>query len=90
MKNINADFTASQVTVATTATKVYTGEAGAREVTIENHGTTDVYIGKSGVLTTTGFLLPGTKGASVTLPSTKDIYAIVASGTQAVSVLVTR
>lgn len=88
-KTLNEDFSTAQVTVTTTATKIVTGQMGVDEVTIENLGTTDVYIGKAGVLTTTGFLLPGSKGASLTLTCTQDIYGIVASGTQAVSILVT-
>jgi hypothetical protein len=88
-KTMNEDFSTAQVSVGSTATKIYTGQSGVDEVTIANLGTTDVFIGKSGVTTSTGFLLPGTKGASLTLCSTVDIYGIVASGSQAVSVLVT-
>jgi hypothetical protein len=88
-KTIYEDFAVSQVTVGTTATKIVSGIPGTDEVTIENLGTTDVYIGKSTVTTANGFLLPGTKGASITLGATQDIYGIVGAGTQAVSILVT-
>lgn len=88
-KTIHEDFSTAQVSVGTTATKLYTGQSGVDEVTIENLGTTPVYLGKAGVTVSNGFLLPGAVGASLTLTTTSDIYGIVASGTQSVAVLVT-
>lgn len=89
MKKSYEDFATSQVTVAATATLILAGADGRDEVTIEQLGTTPVYIGKAGVTTSTGLLLPGVIGASLTLPATTSIYGITASGTQAVAVLVT-
>lgn len=77
----------NQVTVATTVggTQIIPARIGRSAVTITNFGTTDVYLGNSGVTTTTGSLLVGTKGASVTIPTSAAIFGIVATGTQAVS-----
>jgi len=89
MKNTYEDFSTAQVTVGITATLIAASKSGIDKVTIENLGTTPVYIGKSNVSATNGFLLPGTIGASITLSATTDIYGIVATGTQAVAVLET-
>jgi hypothetical protein len=89
VKTLSENFSTSQVSVGTTATKILPGKAGVDEITIENLGTTQVFIGGPGVTAATGFPLPGVAGASITLTTTQDIYGIVASGTQTVAVLVT-
>jgi len=78
---------AGQFTVSTTAGIAVPARAGRSAVTITNLGTTDVFIGPSGVTATTGHLLPGIKGASITVPTSAAIYAIIAAGSQAVSYL---
>lgn len=60
---------------------------GRHAVTIVNHGTTDVFIGRKGLTISTGVLLVGTKGASITIPTQDDVYGITGGGTQAVGVL---
>lgn len=89
MKKPYEDFTTSQVTVAATATLIAASADGRDEVTIQQLGTTPVYLGKANVTTANGFPLPGVAGSSITLPATTGIYGITASGTQAVAVLVT-
>lgn len=91
MKKSYEDFTTSQVTISATAggTLIVDAAAGRDEVTIQQLGTTPVYIGKSGVTTSTGFPLPGVAGSSITIPVTTSIFGITASGSQAVAVLVT-
>lgn len=79
-------LSATQVTVGTTATKVCGARATPRKVTFVNLGTTDVFLGGSAVTTSNGVLLVGTKGASLTLETSADIYAIVTAATQAISV----
>ena len=76
-----------QVSVATTAggTLICAARATRRSITIVNLGTTDVYIGASGLTTSTGLLLLGAKGAAITLETAAEIYGIVGSGTQSVS-----
>ena len=77
--------TTNQVSVGATATQIVAARAGRGGVIIVQHGTTDVFIGGAGVSATNGVLLPGNKGASITLPDTGAIFGITASGTQTVS-----
>lgn len=59
---------------------------GKKRVTFVNHGTTAVYIGKTGVTALTGLLLAGAVGQTLTLRANAALYAITASGTQVISV----
>ena len=74
-------FATSQATATTTATQVLAARNGRNAVTIENTSATAVYLGPAGVTAATGFLLPGTIGATVTLPVTAALYAVTATGT---------
>jgi len=85
MKSLNTGLKTGQAVVASTATLIAASRIGRDTVIIENHGTTNVFIGASDVTTSTGLLLPGVVGASVALETTSAIYGIVATGTQAVS-----
>lgn len=84
-------FAASQVSVDTTVGGVLLAadRPGRVAVTVVNEGTTDVRLGQNGVTTATGGLLTGTKGASVTLPTSAAVYGIVGTGSQVVSVFET-
>ncbi len=75
------------VSVSTTATLVVAARTGRSSITIENEGTTPVYIGNSASVTptTSRVLLPGSVGASITLNYTGAVYGITASGSQTVS-----
>lgn len=86
-----ATLATNQVSVAATAggTVIAALRAGRNAITIINGGSTAVYIGVSGVSTTTGALLPGVAGAALTIPTTAAVYGITASGTQTVSFLET-
>lgn len=81
-----ANLITNQVTVAATATLIAASRPGRRQVVIVQLGATDVYLGGSAVSTTTGLLLTGTKGTTITIETTGAIYGIVAAATQAVSV----
>lgn len=83
----NGTIASAQVSVATTATQLVAARATRQAVTIVNHGTTDVLIGLSGVTTSTGLLLAGVKGQTITIYTTAAVYGIVGTGTQTVSVL---
>jgi len=90
----SAAFAATQVSCASTATSFLSARTGASgtariSATIENTGTTAVYVGASGVTTSTGMLLPGIVGASLTINTTAALYCIVATGTETVTVLET-
>lgn len=83
----DGNFRAAQVTVTTTATQIIGARQGRVSVTITNLGATDVYIGDASVVSNTGHLLNGAKGASITLPATNPIYGITGTGSQRVSVI---
>ena len=84
---LNEAFETTQVVVGATPTLLAAGRIGADDITIENLGTTQVFIGNANVSPTTGFPIPGVAGASLTIPVTTDVFGIVASGTQPVAVL---
>ena len=84
-----AALATGQVSCASTDTTLVaarTGVAGTgrASVTVTNAGTTDVWIGNSGLTTATGVLLVGIKGASLTLNTTAAIHCIVSSTAQTV------
>ena len=85
------NFASSQVSVDTTSggKLIAAVRTGRGAITIINTGPIAVYIGPSGVTTSTGTLLPGIAGASITIPTTAAVYGIVSSGSQTVSVLET-
>lgn len=80
-----ANFTPAQVSVASTATLIAAQRTTRQLISIVNTTTTAIYIGGSGVTTTTGQLLPGVVGASITVPTTAALYGIVATGTATVT-----
>ena len=77
----------NQVSVLATATLIAAARAGRSMITIVNGGTTDVFVGGSGVTAGTGVLLVGIKGASITIPTSGAVYGITGGGSQAVSFL---
>jgi len=79
------NFATSQVALSTTASLIVAARATRASVTIVNLSTTDIYLGGSGVTTSNGQLLLGTKGTAVTISAVGDVYGIVASGTPSVS-----
>lgn len=81
------NFASSQHLVTNTASLIVAARPGRIAVTIQQLGSTFVYLGMTaGVTTSTGIPLLGTPGASITLPVTSAIYGIVPAGTQNVSV----
>lgn len=77
----------SQKTVGTSATKLCDAVSSRKKLVVVNHGTTPVYVGKSGVTTSTGVLLAGVAGQTLYLDTAGELYGITASGTQVVGVL---
>lgn len=84
------ELSTSQVSVTSTAVLLAAANKGNRQhITIVNDGTTDVWIGNSSsVTTTTGVLLAGIKGQTLTLYTSDAVYGIVASTAQTVSVAI--
>ena len=82
-----ANWAVDQVDVDGTADLIAAARATRRSVVIQNLGSTAVYLGPtSGVLTTDGFLLPGTTGAAFHVPWTGAVYGITSGATQRVAV----
>lgn len=75
----------NQVSVTSAGVLIVAARDPRNSVTVENLGTVAVYLGNSGVTTTTGFLLPGVVGASVTFPFAGAVYGVVASTSQSVA-----
>ena len=75
----------AQPSATTTSGPIVAARPGRATVTIENTGSVPVYIGPTGVPTTTGFLLPGVAGASVTIGFSGEIDAVTASSTAALT-----
>lgn len=73
--------TINQVSVTSTATEIKAANVNRHDITIVNHSTTDIYLGKDNTVTTAnGILLPA-KGFCVVEGWDGDMYGIVASGT---------
>jgi hypothetical protein len=74
-----------QVSVTSSGTTLIAAErAGRGRITVIQHGTTPVYVGLTGVTTTTGALLAGVAGATLTFDTEAAIYG-ASGGTQTVS-----
>lgn len=79
----------SQVSVSNAAaTPIVPINQRRTSLTLINHGTNDVFIGTDATVTTsTGALLSGTKGSSLTFTNTAALYAIAATSAQTISVI---
>jgi hypothetical protein len=76
----------NQITIAATATLIRSTNANRSAIVVVNHGSTNVFIGFTNAVTTsTGVMLVGIPGSSLTFQTRSDIYGIAASGTQAIS-----
>ena len=74
-----------QASVGTTVSVIIPARTVRSSLTLINESTTVVRYGPAGVTLANGAYLAGVVGASVTLDSAAAIYAIVATGTAAVS-----
>ncbi len=75
------------VTVAATPTLVVASDDKNRTVYVHNSGGAKVYIGGSDVTTANGYHLANTESVEIFIPIRETLYAVVASGTNAVNVL---
>ena len=80
-----ANLSPFQATVTATPVALAPARAQRQFVTVINSGATAIYLGGAGVTATTGVMLPGVAGASITIAFTGDLYAVTASGSQAVT-----
>lgn len=82
-------LTASQVSVGTTETSIIANNGTSYlRVTLKNDGTQIVFLGPTGVLTTTGFQLKnGDPPVSIELAPGQELFGIVAATSETVSVV---
>lgn len=79
-----------QTALATSAVKLFKGFlAGAKGIRIKNASGATVFIGPSGVTTTTGYGLENGKEVFVKINDPGLVYGVSSSGTPAVSWLIT-
>lgn len=77
----------SQVAVGAVATLLVAARKSRDGVMITNTGAVDVYVGDITVTVGTGTLLPGIKGAAMTIPTNIALYGITGGSSQTVSVI---
>ena len=78
----------TQTSVTTTATLLVAASTVNRDINIHSISNTSIYLGGSTVTTSNGFLFEKDDGyLTVSLPANETLYAIVATGTETVSVL---
>lgn len=77
----------ANVTVGTTAVQVIAADNKFREVYLHNAGGGKVYLGDETVTSSTGFHLGNGEAFTLQLPLGENLYAISASGTNAVITL---
>jgi hypothetical protein len=83
-----SSFNTGQVSVLGTATLIVAQNTGRHAVLITNTGTIAIYIGIDATVTaSTGQLLPGVVGASISIPSKSAVYGISASTAETVTFL---
>lgn len=78
----------TQTSVTTDATLLVAADNVNRQVYIHSLSNTAIYLGGSTVTTSNGFILEKDDGyLAVTVPIGETLYAVVATGTETVSVL---
>lgn len=73
-----------RITVATTATLIWTAPAGSGRILVRNPSTVSVYVGGSAVTTATGFEIAAGDSLGIMLANRGTIYGVVAAATQVV------
>ena len=87
----NYPFSTGQATVTGSATLIVAANTSRSGLVITNTGTTDVYLIENvNGTTSTGQLLPGTKGASLGFTTTGAVYGITGGGTAVLTFLQTQ
>ena len=82
------EFGRVSVTTSQVALKVGAGAlANRRGILVQNLGTGSIYVGKTGVLTTTGFKIAPESSMWFAAAETVGLFAIAAAGTQDVGLM---
>ena len=83
-----ASVTTTRVTVANTATTLFSVQPFSQDVAIANRGSNPMFIGDSTVTTANGFQLDVNSTISFTAVANTAFFGIVASGTETAHVIV--
>lgn len=78
----------TQVTVTTTAQVIVNLDDVTQHVTIESKGNT--YLGNADVTSSNGYHLENNESVQLVIPQGCDLWAVTASGTHAISMLIAR
>lgn len=78
----------SQVTVTTTRQLIVASDNVSRDVLL--HAKHDMHIGNEGVTTSNGFLMDNGDEMQVTIREGEELYAVCATGTGSLSILVSK
>ena len=68
----------AQIAIGAGPTTIITANPNRVGILITNLGTTDIFIGNKDVTVTTGSLLPGIRGAALSLPFLGDTFGVAA------------
>ena len=82
-----ATIAASNVSVGTTETSLASASASRLSVGLYNNGSATVFVGPTGVTTSTGFPIPAGGALFLDQGATAQVFGIVASGTVNVRVI---
>jgi hypothetical protein len=88
VKRIYMAIITSQVTVTTTSQSIVSVDNVSRDVLL--HAKHAIHIGNSGVTSSNGYLLDNGDEVRLTLMEGEDLYAITASGTGTLHILVSK
>jgi hypothetical protein len=82
----NISQAVASAAVTTTAASLYTAIAGQKKIMIQNNGNANVFIGPAGVTAANGIRIPASGSYEQDIGPNIAMFAIAASGTQAVRV----
>lgn len=75
----SGSIASGQIAVTTSATQVVPARAGRSAVTLSSATAVAYWIGAAGVTNATGYSVPATAGAGLTIPTSAAVFAIGAS-----------
>lgn len=84
---VGGTMNTGQVSIGSTSTLILAANANRKRLVLVNMGTTNVFIGNSGVTIGTGQLLLGIAGYPIPVYFTGNVYGIVGTGTQTIAYL---
>jgi hypothetical protein len=83
----NVSIATAAASVTTTSALLIASAAGRRKVLVQNNGTKKVYLGASGVASSSGIILPAGADLELEIGPALPLHAVAESGTQDVRVM---